>query len=378
MKKKKKISSFIYYMFSYIVICLIPLGIMGSILLSNTVRIVQNEAEKSNIYRMDQARLIIEERIRSLKHTAMQISQDSNITKAFFAGMHMYDRMRLSQKLNEYKSYNLIIDDIFVYYIQQDVVLTTVDLSKAEDIKSIINIYDGRKWEDIIHDINSSFNHPLVKVTWKNKFHKEMNAGVALFFPIPAYSNNPDSLIIIIVNEFRFAQLIHDTTNHHNISAFILDDKDRLIVSSMNNFPLNRVNFAQLVDNREDRSIHETFIGRERFSVASVRSKVYGFSCLIAMPSKQFWVYVLAIRQTILQVLVIAASIGILLSLILARSANSIIKKLVSLFSYLNEFSAAENGYNEFDIVIASAREVTKRNQEMARCLDEQKEIVEN
>lgn len=111
-------SRFYNYFFSYMLLVVIILMIMGGIVYQGFVATLGDEIRESTVARLTQIKDIMDAKVNEMNRMALQISSNSELTP-FMVEENGYALYRTVSELKKYKSTNSFIYDVMLYYPYQ-------------------------------------------------------------------------------------------------------------------------------------------------------------------------------------------------------------------------------------------------------------------
>lgn len=282
MQKKANVRLSLSYIFSYLLIFIIPFSIMSLIFYHNSVKSLRTEIELSNINNLNNIKRLVDGRIKELNNIGALISIDQNLRPYRLA---KYENLpEAIDEIMKYKQNSSIIEDIYLYYFHQPFIFTSNGHMSAN------TFLEYRAHVDTSEVDVSTFTDYLTTVEYPGIFTDFSLFGDSSYFvyPLPPGSFSNQGVVIMELEDHFFENMINNILGGYEGNVFILNEKNQLI-SAFSNNPLSLMNEEREEIFTTQKSIFEMTINDEHYSIVKVTSELSHWSFIMMMPTQQFF-----------------------------------------------------------------------------------------
>ncbi|REE68883.1 AraC-like DNA-binding protein [Paenibacillus taihuensis] len=352
---------FLKYIWSYLFILLIPLVLMTIFIYKNAVTNLRSEIEQSRLNQLTQAKVIVDGRIKELSEIATRITYDKRLTPyrvhdPIFSGEAI-------QGLDQYKSTSSIIDEILLYFHNDEKIYSSIGLY---DFDVFAGAYNFQNWpkDQLYHDINTVKFPTMRPVDQASKTSTSKKQDILTYLvPITPNSPTPHGTVMYLIQESELSSLIDTVLGNYQGLTYILDSAGHILIDNRQGEALTDSAVKSLINLPP--GIHERSINGEAHSVVSVKSETNGWIYVTAMPSSQFFSSVLHVRSFIIMLFCITVLVGAAAALLLARMQYQPISNLVEFASSKSRAERSHGGAaasgNELDRIRSALQEYSSR-----------------
>ncbi|AIC93187.1 helix-turn-helix domain-containing protein [Shouchella lehensis] len=313
----KRGSKLLYkYIISYLLVFLVPFTIMSIVIYYNAVTSLREEIEQSSINNLEQVRNLTDERLSELVTLSARISLDPRLTPYMIS--HPYYGGEATDELRKYRANSAIVEELFVYYKQQDVLYSTNGsysmsalLQNSEELQRV-----GR--EDLLADLHTDV--PLIRVA---------SNRILYLVPISPNSEKPHGTVMFFIEEATIINMIRNLLGEIEGNVYIFN-KDRETVAS--------VTSDEFVQTEDIQSLSNGFTGVETvqlhgsdYSMVSVESEVSGWTFVTVMDQNQFFIKLNNVQVIMVSFLVVLFVVGLVLAVLLGRNQYKPISQLIAI-----------------------------------------------
>jgi len=199
------------------------LSIVGSVVYSNFLTVLQNKVGDSNIGILTQIRDQIDLRISEMDNIAVQITSDPMFTPSKVTGGG-YDTIQAARKLNHYNSGNAFIYDIALLFNHKG----TQNIYSANGVYTK-NIYFNKLYkferlnEEYLASIIESISTPVILPMERALLNNVTETGFVVYIhPLPVNVGRPYGAIIFLIEEKAFNAIIKNVLKGHKSFIYIL------------------------------------------------------------------------------------------------------------------------------------------------------------
>ncbi|MCM3339394.1 helix-turn-helix domain-containing protein [Paenibacillus sp. MER TA 81-3] len=347
------------YIFSYVLIFLIPLVVLTFFIYQNAVNNLRSEIEQSNVNQLNQVKLNIDARMTELRDIATRISYDDQLTP--YMVRHPYYTREAIQALDKYKANSSILDEVFLYFRGDDVIYSSRGLTSLDVMFDQSYLFEDWSREDIVKDLNQ-VTYPTVRPADSVSTNMHLKKSLlAYLVPVTPNSSYPHGTVLYLMEESKLTGLMDSILNDFNGNSYIFDQDGRVLARNNNGtaIPADEVHVLTELGP----GIHSLALDNNPHSVVAVKSELNGWTYVTAMPSDQFFGRVFHIQTFFLLAFVVVVLAGILAAVLLAKRQYHPIHDLME-FAKLNTDSntpAPAKSRNELEWIRQMLHEYSTR-----------------
>ncbi|MDR1541886.1 MAG: helix-turn-helix domain-containing protein [Clostridiales bacterium] len=373
--------TFIGLLLSYMFILAATL-ITGSIVYINASLIIREQEHHAESIRIKQIASNIDARFSELYTMAKSAAMNQDIQNFLAVRANMTESQRFMafnviKALRSHRNGNNFIEDMFVYFVNSDVVINTNSMTQPSQFYNYIFSYAGMDYETWRGEalINQSGSYlPLQDVRITGRSERLMT----LMQRIPiTESYSPSAVIFMLISEEKLRGMVEGVPEDGAI--FIVDEKEGLVFS-FGNFMLMESVLSQV--EQSSSSVISLSGSSGRFLVSSADSAHNSWRYISAIPESTFVKDAYAIQFTAIGVLVASLMIGVLMAVFFARRSYSPIQQILELLRnqkrdsrpkpelpYGNELDFIKHSiadvYEENDMLASTFEDMSKKNSEL-------------
>ena len=316
---------------SYAIVLLIPI-IMMTATYWQTRHVINDEIHRANSALLSQLKLEIENYTDYVYRLSEMISLNPKVRSIISNQQNIdaKDRLNMKHAIADFKSYNIanrFVDHFYIYFSAGNFVLT--DSSYYED--------------ELYYELNYS-QSDLSLTSWRSNLAEEhrgrfMSLGefsegarpgimYAQSLHFPSKGESVGTTLVIELNQSRLMESIRNLQSYNQGSVYILDDEDRLLASSEQASAQERS--FQLPESKNDSSgtVTEDWDGKP-MTLSYIKSETTGWKIIYALPSELYSQKAEYIRNLSVLMLAIAAVLGSILSVWMAKRNYDPLQRLV-------------------------------------------------
>ncbi|WP_062105924.1 helix-turn-helix domain-containing protein [Bacillus niameyensis] len=353
MKYKSTYRLLLSYIFSYLLIFIVPFSMISMIFYFNSVKSLRAETELANINNLNNIKSMIDGRINELNNIGALISIDPKLS-SYRVSKHEF-RPEAIDEIEKYKNNSSIIDDLYLYYFNQD------NLFSADGHMSIDTFLEYRSslgessWNSFTKTLHS-IEYPSISTDIK-----PFGSSPTFLYPLPPGSVSSHGIVIMKLENTFFHNMINNILGSYDGNVFIFDQNDQPISTySNNNSELTSTQIQDILN--DETAIQELKIDKVNYSIVKVKSEMSNWSYVMALPTKQFFSKVSEFKTLMLLILLCIAVAASIFTIYVALKNFHPIQKMVDTINrtdknyqfnnkndLLNLSTAIENLYSEHD-----------------------------
>ena len=363
--RKTASSRFFKYFLSYIILLVIVIVIFGAVVYKSFISTLRSEVESSNVASLMQIKNTMDIRLKELERTALDIVSNANLKpyKLLDGG---FDSLQAVTELRKYKSSNEFIYDIGLYHTekQNESIYTTNTCTSLDIFFNYTYQYSNWSKKDFLNLVRT-VRMPMMRSVEEVMLDRVQTKGIATYiYPVPYNSNNPFSLILFLIEEQVFEDMIKDVLKEYEGYVYIIDGENKPIAYLSEGETdltademLDKIKLKPL-----DRDVNDIIVNNNNYSVVKLKSNYNNWSYITVMRSEQFMEKVYT-KQTLFKYVVFTVVlIGIIIALVLAAENYKPLRRLMEVIESHREKQGNLAFSDEFDFISNSFSEVALQN----------------
>jgi len=324
------------YIWSYILIFLIPLVVLTIFIYQNAVNNLRSEIEQSNVNQLNQVKLNIDSRMTELRDIASRIAYDEQLTPYMIR--HPYYSRDAISALGKYKANSSILEELFLFYRNSHAIYSSKGMTNVDVLFDQYYLFEDWSKKDIIKELETEL-YPVVRPAESVNLSMNITKSMlAYMIPITPNSSSPHGTVLFLMEESKLTGLMDTILNGFKGNTYIFDEKGRVLTQNNHGEPIPK-NEIHLLSELGS-GIHSLKLDNRQQSVVSVKSSMNGWTYVTAMPSEQFFGRVFHIQTFFMLAFAVVVIAGILAAVFLARKQYHPIHDLME-FALLNEEASA-------------------------------------
>ncbi|WP_409346062.1 helix-turn-helix domain-containing protein [Paenibacillus sp. MBLB4367] len=377
--KHKWTNRFYHYLFSYIILVVTLLVIVGGVVYQSFIATLSHEIESSTVSKMSKIKDEMDTRIGEMNRMSVQIASNSLLTP-FKVSEDSYSSYRTVAELKKYQSTNLFIRDIVLYYTCTSCT-SMYAASGTYDTNNFFNyIYNYQNWSferflSTLPTMESPIMRPLEPV---NINGKPLNLSTYIY-PVSNNSANPYGAVLFLIDEQTINQSIQNALGNNRGFVFIKNGSDVIAQHSHGENQQNAAPVRQWIETQtETAPVSEVKINHHNYTVINVKSDYNGWSYFTVMPSEQVMNKVDRSRQLFNWTIGAVFMLGLLMAVMFAERNYRPLRKLIAAISNGQRapLTVLSKKSNEIDLITDYVSEINKECEGLMHKLQSQASIV--
>ncbi len=366
-KYSLNLTTFSKYLFSYVVILLIPLLAMSVFSYNYFIRVFKDEVVNGNLGMITQVKNSIDQQLIGLKKIPGQIYNNYNLLPSTL-GRSNYHSIQAVEDLKKYNTGNYLVNELFFYVRGEDILYSSVSTYSLPIFINAIYAYKDWNYNEFYEDINV-LKKPVFRPGENVLVNKNTSARfVTYMYPVPVNSDNPYGTVIFLINEERIKSVISNVLKDNETNVFIVDEKNNLITSLTEH---EHLNIGEFLDNTGSKTVK---VNGVEYFISSVKSKDTGWIYAAFEPSDKALKKVFDMRMKIFYGIAAIVLIGSAVIYFLVHMNYYPIKKLKS-------FTEQKTGNpldtcNEIEGVRLAINHITAASKTLQQKVDNNREAV--
>ncbi|MEH7272949.1 helix-turn-helix domain-containing protein, partial [Neobacillus vireti] len=197
---------------------------------------------------------------------------------------------------------------------------------------------------------------------------------ITYLYPVARNTLTPYGMVMYFIEESTVTSLIKDTLGDFQGNAYIFDQNNHVLTSSINDKKLNQHDIKKL--SKIKNGVSSIQLQSKEYSVVSVKSSVSGWTFVTVMPADQFFGKVVNLQRFLMMILISVVLSGIGVSILLGRKQYRPIHNLLDFLNKNEKPVTNSEGINELDRIKVTMARVFKDHESLSEKVDTQAPIV--
>jgi YesN/AraC family two-component response regulator len=307
------------YLFSYLIVLSIPLLLFTIFSYKYSINELRLETEQSSLYKLSQVRNILDIRLRELEHISTRIAHNPRLTPFMFK-RSVDKTMEGIYELQNYKLNSSIIDRLLIYYRDDERIYSSdgsLKLGVFYDNILNINIDQQREFSQII----SSISEPtFIDIGSLGSSNNRENRYIVYVYPLGYVSADSNVLIIYCINKSIIKDLLTDIIGE-NLQGivYVTDYNNNVLFMTSNELEMHQELIDTIYEGYKEPGVYGNLkLNNERYSAIISTSDIAKWRFVSIIPSDQFMYKIFRLETILLLLILMAAFLGIGISLILS------------------------------------------------------------
>lgn len=218
------------YLFSYVILLLIPLLLLGYYMYDQFGKSLIQEVSLNHLHNLSQIKYDVENKIEEMNNIALQISLTPELTP--FALTNNFLNVYRSKTLLNYKMANSYIHEVLLYIRGGDFLYSSMSTYRLSMFINTINRFEQWREQQFIEDLNA-LSAPVIRPAEPIVTNGEAGSRkITYLVPIPFNKSSPYGVVMFLVDEADFQSLMRGTANSRGGFIAIFDGNRRIVTSS--------------------------------------------------------------------------------------------------------------------------------------------------
>ncbi len=336
MKKVHKHNVFFKFLVSYFIVLLIPIT-LGVFAYERTLLLVEEGIKGQNIAVLQQSKDILDARLHEVNTVLERLTLNKDILNMMKVQNPLvkketvYTVQQIQERISVYKLTNNFIRSFFIHFSYNDIIISPDDV-----FLNIENFYgkffkynemDYPQWRsEMLDGYHQREYMPSAPVMLKDQTGTQNQPMIACVQTIPNYGSIQDkATVIMLINASDILKLLEKLNIHDDGWAYILDDQNRLIVSTS-----NKENTSIISDGFvSDSGMIEVDIDQKSMMVHYSKSDYNGWKYVAVLPKSVVMSKVNYAKQLLVGFLIVSLIIGFILAYVMASRSSKPISEII-------------------------------------------------
>lgn len=348
----RKINTFYKIFFSYLIILIIPISIIGTINYIRISNIVENTVKRESLTMLRQAADIIDVRAKELDKLSFELSSNPRIRNFLYETGPIDVNTRLLiidiiRDLAIYRAPNGFIDDIFIYSKKNGMVVSSSGMYTLDMFYDVMYKYKDasyEEWKYLLDQYHYRYYVPSKIVTNDNKTSKE----VTYLQTLPQDETNVIGTLIIFIDDDQYSSIMSKLVKDGRGHYYILDSNGDVITTND-----KKELYLKMVKN--NRSTQDDFqsikYDNNTLVVSHVTSAYNKWRYITIIPLDIFMGQVKGVKKFTIGLVLTCIVIGLIISYYVA---NKNYKPLKEILSYINRDRLSvlyDDKYDDYKVI---------------------------
>ncbi|GAA4844630.1 helix-turn-helix domain-containing protein [Paenibacillus vulneris] len=221
------------WLISYISVLLVPI-IISVIIYIATLRIVENEVNRSNELLLTQIEQAIDSKLKSLEQLTLEIAYNKKVTSFINVSAPLTDDdhfqlFNIAGDVRVFKMANDFISQLYVYYRNSNTVLSTYNRMSLESLYSVLRQTKDTKYEEWADYFAQKYIQGYTPViSWNDK-----GVEKSVMYARTILGDYPDSSGAVIMFIMKDSKLLETIPPQANAHVVIMDEQNRVVATNI-------------------------------------------------------------------------------------------------------------------------------------------------
>lgn len=375
---------FFRYLFSYILVLILPITIISYFIyfqfieefkaevMGSATKILQQTKDATDAYLESFDRLT--SNLATNRHISFLLSQDS------VQSLDPYPYyLNAIKELDKYKNANPIIQNIFIIFSEQDVVISNsskYDLKTFKDYVFKLNDFTRQDFVELLGEVNGK-----AVLTFNNVIYNDRRTNVVCYInALPINSTAPRAMLVITVNQQDLKQPMENFLGKYEGYAYVLDDNNIIMDSKFNDFRLDDEKRRALLSAIEGQEGDSYSISVDEYVISFIRSDKNGWRYVSIIPSYNILSKINSVQQRLIEIIILTFLIGMLIILYFSsKDSRKIYRIINSIKNYDKDSIVDSSEYrSEWDLINKTIVNYVIKNRDLSKKIYQQMPIIKN
>ena len=374
---------YLKYIISYLVVLIIPVILLSYLIYGKFVNVLTEEVTGNTTRMLYQIRDVVDVRIQEVVDISALISTNNRITpiisNEFYLEENRYPEVyNAIKELRNYKNSNSLIDSIFIFFKDRDIIVSDTSKYTFKHIFSEAYSYEDISYEELYDRLNSLSSSMLIPSKVINSYSRHFNV-VSYLRPIPINNYKPNAVLMITLKDSMFKKLIKNVINEYNSSVFILDGNNKVLSSTAaEGVDLGEDKIKGCLASMDEKNLYNYLTHDGSLIINCVKSKSTGWSYVAVIPSTQILDKVYYVKRLSVIIIAIALILSAMLAFSFSRGSYYKLRKITDAILSSRTSSFGKNYKNEWDLINQSIYDFIDENESLQKKLSDQMPVLRN
>lgn len=373
---KVKNNIFSIWLISYVLILLIPITVMVYSYFKS-MEALEKQIKNVNISSLEQVKHVIDGKLVELENVLLQLNLNDNNKILFRSKIEMdqfyrYRMLQFKEELNTYKISNKFINEIYIYYYNNNYILSNEGVKEPFYHFNLKYDTDMKSYESWLESLKQKYFKEYTQVYVKDSKGKS-HSTVDFIQSLPIENiQEAQATLVVTLNK----SLIEDTINLMKWSSkgyiAILDKNDRVIATTNS---LNSVYIPRYDQLMEKSGINTFKLKDGNVVICHIVSQVNDWKYIAVIPNDVFLHQARNISKIIIISISLCFLLGLVVSYIFTKKNYNVIQRIVKIFE--NKTGQTFKGkYNEYSFIEKSILDIIEQEEAIKDQLQTQENII--
>ncbi|WP_160496321.1 helix-turn-helix domain-containing protein [Paenibacillus dendrobii] len=366
---------FYKYFLSYVAVIVVLLLIVGGIVYKGFFTTLSEEVQDHTIANLTGIKDAMDTKISEMNRMALQISSDPVLTP-FMVEENGYALNRTVKELKTFKSTNMFIRDLLIYYPSQhpDRLYGSSGTYNADDFFEYV--YKFTDWgKSNLDGIVTEMKAPMMKPIETVMVNKVNPMQLSVYIhPLSMNRENRYGTLLFLIEESSVRSIVQAALQHYDGFMYILDERNNQVFRLANGerdeaeAAINqRIMSGQSAKTVDTLSVH----GRN-YSIIRLQSNYNHWSYITVMPTDQFMGKVERSRMLFLYTISAVFVIGLLMAFALSLNNYRPLQRLITKLKIQYPIHDSPRQTDEYDLIYHAVGEISREKEGLLHRLNSQ------
>ncbi len=378
--------AFLRYLFSYLIVLILPIMVISYFIYFQFIREFEVEVMSSTTKVLQQTKDTADDYLDSLERLTVHLTENRHIScllsRDRVGSLSPYPYFTNAvEELSKYKNANPIIQNIFLIFPDQDVVIGDsgkYDLFTFHNSVFRVQDADNPEFKKLIRKGNGKNVASFHRVI----YNKRKTDVICYIQALPIQGVSPKAALLMVADQRDFKQPMKTLLEKYGGYTYVLDETGIIMSHAFRQDPLSGKEKAAFLSAVEDPKKDRDSISKDGFIVSFVRSQGNGWNYVSIVPSDKVLSRVNVIQQRMVRIIQITFFSGILIILCLSGKDYRNIDRILHSIQYYQEDSDAdlqeEEYSNEWEWIHRTIVNYVEKNHDLQKRIVLQMPVIQN
>lgn len=375
----------------YFILSILVISMIGIMVYYTSIGILKEEAEKFHLGQIKSVKSSIDNRFEELKKLNYQISNSRLFNKVIYmrngidyTRVNALEFMTMQQELATFKSVNSFIDEIFVYFNNGELILTSTGKDGAEYFfKSMFKADQEGQFNESFLKYNKIGSQIIPNLEFQY-LGRKYNSMAYIQGILSSYNktsspsnNNYSSSLIILTRTDKINDILGSFSSASTFNINIINNKNE-IIGSYGTIPQTKGENDYYSYKGQD-IIYRDRVGGIEYIIYHVLSDVEGLEYVAIAPMNVITQKVDQFKQVFIAVFAIAVALTVIMITMATTKSLDPLKKIILSITKDNDYNHSNQMYKtEFEVIEGCINNLRYEKDQMKQDLREYNYLQKN
>ena len=366
---------FYKYFLSYVAVIVVLLLIVGGIVYKGFFTTLSAEVQDHTIANLTGIKDTMDTKISEMNRMALQISSNPVLTP-FMIEENGYALNRTVKELKTYKSTNMFIRDLLIYYPTQhsDRLYGSSGTYDANDFFEYV--YKFKDWgkpnlDDIFSEMKAPMMRPLETVMVNGVNPMQLSVYI---HPLSINRENRYGMLLFLIEESSVRSIAQAALQHYDGFMYILNERNEQVFRLANGErdEAETAISQRIMNGPTDKTVDTLPVKGRNYSIIRLQSGYNHWSYITVMPTDQFMGKVERSRLLFLYTIAAVFLIGLVMAFTLSLNNYRPLQRLITKLKTQYSIHDSARQTDEYELIYHAVGEISREKEGLLHRLNAQ------